>query len=43
MQITRPTPENHAHALQSIPRVKLPTADPVLGQQGGLVKLWKRG
>ena len=43
MQITRPTPENHAHVLQSIPQVKLPNTDPVLGQRGGLVKLWKRG
>jgi uncharacterized protein YjlB len=43
MQITRPTPENHARALQSIPQVKLPNTDPVLGQRGGLVKLWKRG
>jgi uncharacterized protein YjlB len=43
MQITRPTPENHAKALKTIPQVKLPKTDPVLGEHGGLVKLWKRG
>jgi uncharacterized protein YjlB len=43
MQITRPTPENHAKALQTIPEVKLPHTDPVMGPQGGLVDLWKRG
>ena len=29
MQITRPTPENHAKALKTIPEVKLPKTDPV--------------
>ena len=43
MQITRPTPENHAKALKTIPQVKVPKTDPVLGEHGGLVKLWKRG
>ncbi|WJR77487.1 hypothetical protein [Bradyrhizobium sp. NP1] len=43
MQITRPTPENHARALKTIPRVELPKTDPVLGEHGGLVKSWKRG
>ena len=44
MQVTRPTPENHAKALETIPKVKLPNSDPVMGRQGGgLVKLWKRG
>ncbi len=42
MQITRPTPENHARALKTIPEVKLPSSDPVMGEQGGLVKLWGR-
>jgi uncharacterized protein YjlB len=43
MQITRPTAENHAKALKSIPQVKLPNTDPVLGEHGPLVKLWQRG
>ena len=41
MQITRPTPENHAKALKTIPEVKLPNADPVRGEDGPLVRLWK--
>jgi uncharacterized protein YjlB len=41
MQITRPTPENHAKALKSIPQVPLPDTDPVLGADGPLVRLWK--
>src|SRR6202051_3097659 len=42
MQVTRPTPENHARALQTIPQVKLPKSDPVLGADGPLVRLWRR-
>jgi uncharacterized protein YjlB len=42
MQITRPTPENHAKALKTIPEVKVPETDPVMGQNGALVRLWKR-
>ncbi len=43
MQITRPTPENHAKALKTIPQVKLPKTDPVRGEDGPLVKRWKPG
>jgi uncharacterized protein YjlB len=42
MHVTRPTPENHARALRTIPEVKLPNADPLFGEDGPLVKLWKR-
>jgi uncharacterized protein YjlB len=41
MQITRPTPENHAKALKTIPEVRLPKTDPVLGADGPLTKLWR--
>lgn len=40
MQITRPTPENHAKALKTIPQVKPPKTDPVRGADGPLVRLW---
>jgi uncharacterized protein YjlB len=43
MEITRPTPENHAKALKTIPRVAVPKTDPVMGENGPLVKSWKRG
>ena len=42
MHVTRPTPENHAKELQTIPAVKLPQTDPVRGADGPLVTLWKR-
>ena len=41
MQVTRPTPENHRKALKTIPQVPLPTTDPVLGEHGPLLRLWK--
>jgi uncharacterized protein YjlB len=42
MQITRPTPENHRKALKTIPEVKRPTSDPVLGEGGPLTRLWEK-
>jgi uncharacterized protein YjlB len=42
MQVTRPTPENHAKALQTIPLVGLPKSDPIMGKDGPLVRLWRR-
>ncbi len=42
MEITRPTPENHARALKSIPQVQLPKTDPVMGEHGPLTRLWKK-
>jgi|HubBroStandDraft_1064217.scaffolds.fasta_scaffold368991_2 uncharacterized protein YjlB len=42
MQITRPTPENHSKALKTIPQVGRPRTDPVRGEHGPLVRLWKR-
>ena len=41
MQITRPSPENHAKALLTIPQVKVPKIDPVMGADGPLVRLWR--
>jgi uncharacterized protein YjlB len=42
MHVTLPTPENHAKALKTIPAVKLPSTDPVLGVDGALLRLWNR-
>lgn len=42
MQVTRPTQENHAKALKTIPQVPLPKSDPVLGKDGALIRLWTR-
>lgn len=38
----RGTPEEHERALKTIPKVKLPRADPVFGAKGPLKRLWKR-
>ncbi len=42
MEITRPTPDNHRKALQTIPRLPFPMTDPVYGADGPLVELWKK-
>ncbi len=42
MQVTRPTPDDHAKALETIPLVPLPKSDPVMGKDGPLVRLWKQ-
>ena len=43
MHVTRPTQENHAKALKTIPEVKVPKTDPVLGADGPLLHLWSGG
>ena len=43
MDLQRATPESHAKALTTIPQVKLPKIDPVMGADGPLVRLWRRG
>jgi uncharacterized protein YjlB len=42
MDLQRATAENHAKALETIPQVKVPKTDPVMGADGPLPKLWKR-
>jgi uncharacterized protein YjlB len=42
MDLQRPTKEAHARALKTIPEVKLPPTDPVMGADGPLVRLWRR-
>ena len=42
VEITRPSPENYARALQTIPEVKMPKSDPVMGTDGPLVRLWRK-
>jgi uncharacterized protein YjlB len=42
MHVTRPTPENYRKALKTIPQVKLPKTDPVMGEDGPLLRLWNR-
>ena len=42
MRVTRPTPENYEKALKTIPEVRLPDTDPVMGKDGPLVRSWRR-
>jgi uncharacterized protein YjlB len=42
MEIARPTAENHARALRTIPKVGIPDTDPLVGVNGPLVRLWKQ-
>ena len=42
MHVTRPTPGNRLKALKTIPQVKLPNSDPVMGKDGPLLRLWNR-
>ena len=41
MDLVRPTKEAHAKAMKTIPQVKVPKSDPVMGAEGPLVRLWK--
>ena len=40
--LCRGSPEEHARALQAIPEVPVPSADPVYGKGGGLARFWRR-
>lgn len=42
MQVTRPTPDNHRKALDTIPKVAAPETDPIHGEGGPLVRFWCR-
>jgi uncharacterized protein YjlB len=39
--LCRGTQQEHAHALTTIPRVPLPSTDPLFGADGPLVRLWR--
>src|ERR1700753_2970092 len=42
MDLVRPSPEAHVKALKTIPMVALPKTDPGMGNDGPLVRLWRR-
>ena len=42
VEITPPSPDNYARALQTIPEVRVPQSDPVMGAEGPLVRLWRK-
>lgn len=42
MDLQRATVENHTKAVKTIPEVKLPKTDPVMGADGPLVRLWRK-
>jgi len=41
MHVTRPTPDNYRKALLTIPKVPLPRTDPVYGEDGPLLTMWR--
>lgn len=41
MEITLPTARNHSHALKTVPKVALPATDPLHGEHGPLIGLWR--
>ena len=41
MHVTRPTPQNYRKARLTIPKVKVPKTDPVFGEDGPLLQMWK--
>ena len=41
MEVTRPAPDNHKKALDTIPMVACPDSDPIFGASGPLVRLWQ--
>ncbi|MET0219152.1 MAG: hypothetical protein ABW213_00680 [Tardiphaga sp.] len=41
MHVTQPSPVNYRKSLLMIPKVKVPETDPVFGEHGPLMRLWK--
>jgi uncharacterized protein YjlB len=40
--VCRTSPEEHAKAVKTVPKVPPPRRDPIYGTDGGLLRLWKR-